>query len=59
MANSNANVVQEMEKVRKELYVAVNGDLKTLKLQEIYKVSTDLDELIVRYMKSRNSENVS
>lgn len=56
-ANQTGDLLQEMERVRKELYVSVNGNVKALTSQEIYKVSTNLDKLIVKYLKEKYRDN--
>jgi hypothetical protein len=58
MVKLNENVAQEMEKVRKELYVAVDGNLQVLTSKEICKVSTNLDKLIVKYMRTKERNSV-
>lgn len=57
-ANLTGELLEEMERVRKELYVSVNGDVKSLTSQEIYKVSTNLDKLIVKYLKEKHYNNM-
>lgn len=57
-ANQTGEILEEMERVRKELYVSVNGDVKSLTSQEIYKVSTNLDKLIVKYLKEKHYNNM-
>lgn len=58
VANQTGDLLKEMERVRKELYVSVNGNVKALTSQEIYKVSTNLDKLIVKYLKEKYHDNV-
>ncbi|NLW23956.1 MAG: Spo0E family sporulation regulatory protein-aspartic acid phosphatase [Clostridia bacterium] len=51
--NSVAELQKEMEKVRGRLYALVNGDVDLLLDSETYKVSSELDRLIVTIMKKQ------
>lgn len=42
--------LQEMERLRQELYTVVNGKRELLNSREICEVSTQLDKLIVKHM---------
>lgn len=42
---------KEMERVRSKLHAAVKGDVNLLLDKETYRLSTELDKLIVRLMK--------
>ena len=43
-------VLQEMEKLRRELYAVANKNQFALNSQEVCEVSTRLDKLIIKYM---------
>ncbi|MFZ5945735.1 MAG: aspartyl-phosphate phosphatase Spo0E family protein [Bacillota bacterium] len=47
---------KEMEKVRGRLHAVVQGDTNLLLDQEAYKISVELDNLIVRLMKKEKIE---
>ncbi|NLT94041.1 MAG: Spo0E family sporulation regulatory protein-aspartic acid phosphatase [Clostridia bacterium] len=42
---------REMEKARRRLHAYVNGDISLLLNEETYRLSTELDRLIVNLMK--------
>lgn len=46
--------MQEMERLRLELYAIVDGKRETLNSEKTCKVSKRLDKLIVEHMTSRN-----
>jgi len=48
--NAAVKNLQEMERLRNELYTVVNGKRELLNTQEICEVSTRLDKLIVKHM---------
>lgn len=48
--NTARKNLQEMERLRSELYSVVNGKRELLHTQEICEVSTQLDKLIVKHM---------
>lgn len=47
---SAAKNLQEMERLRNELYTVVNSKREALHSKEICEVSTQLDKLIVKHM---------
>jgi len=48
--NAALKNLQEMERLRQELYTVVNGKRELLNSREICEVSTQLDKLIVKHM---------
>ncbi|MGI6587241.1 MAG: Spo0E family sporulation regulatory protein-aspartic acid phosphatase [Peptococcia bacterium] len=48
------DLLQEMEELRRELYVSADSHLLTS--QEIYRVSTNLDKVIVKYLKEKYND---
>ena len=53
-ANNNS---EEIENLRKELYLVVNGKRELLHANEICEVSSRLDKLIVKHMSLLNKNN--
>lgn len=47
------DLLQEMEELRKELYMSANSHRNLLTSQEIYQASTNLDKVIVKYLKEK------
>jgi hypothetical protein len=47
----------EMEELRKELYVSANRYSHLLTSKEIYRASTNLDKVIVKYLKEKYCRN--
>ncbi len=48
--NTEDKTLQEIERLRKELYLVVNGRKEVLSTKRICEVSRRLDKLIVKYM---------
>ena len=45
------DILQELEELRKKLYVSADSHLLTS--QEIYQASTNVDKVIVKYLKGK------
>jgi len=50
---------QEIEAMRKELYVSATSHSYLLTSQDIYQASVNLDKVIVKYLKERYCVNAS
>ncbi|HHY05711.1 MAG TPA: aspartyl-phosphate phosphatase Spo0E family protein [Clostridia bacterium] len=48
------DILQELEELRKKLYVSADSHLLTS--QEIYQASTNLDKVIVKYLKGKYND---
>lgn len=57
MSNQTGSILHEMERLRKELYGTANENVQTLTSKEIYKASTNLDKVIVKYLQQKYSNN--
>jgi len=56
--SSIAQLQKEMERVRGRLHALVNGDVSLLLDKEAYRLSTELDRLIVNLMKKEQLEKI-
>ena len=50
---------QEIEALRKELYISANSHSYLLTSQDIYQASIKLDKVIVKYLKERYCVNAT
>ncbi|MDD2432757.1 MAG: aspartyl-phosphate phosphatase Spo0E family protein [Clostridia bacterium] len=48
------DILRELEELRKKLYVSADSHLLTS--QEIYQASTNLDKVIVKYLKGKYND---
>jgi hypothetical protein len=59
MSNASNEILQkEVERARGRLHAFVKGDLNLLLNEETYKLSTELDRLIVNLMRNSKTEKM-